>query len=90
MNKSELVGRVAELTETSNAVASRAVDAFIGAVTETLKKGDTVVVTGFGTFSVKNRPARMGRNPQTNQPMKINASKAPAFKPGKVLKDAIK
>lgn len=90
MNKSELVSRIADLTESTNAEAGRALDAVIKAVTETLQKGDTVVVTGFGTFSVKNRPARMGRNPQTNQPMKIKASKAPAFKPGKVLRDAIR
>ena len=90
MNKSELVGRVADLTEMSNAAAGRALDAVVKAITETLKKGDTVVVTGFGTFSVKNRPERMGRNPQTNQPMKIKASKAPGFKAGKVLKDAIR
>ena len=90
MNKSELVGKVADLTDMSNAAAGRAVDAVTTAITDSLRKGESVVVTGFGTFSVKHRAARMGRNPQTNQPMQIAASKAPGFKAGKVLKDAVK
>lgn len=90
MNKTELVAAVAESAETSKAAASRAVDATLEAITETLKSGDDVTLIGFGTFTVRKRAARTGRNPQTGKTMKIKASKVPAFKAGKKLKDAVK
>ena len=90
MNKSELVEAMAAGAEMTKADASRALEAFIGAVSKTLKKGDTVSLVGFGTFSVKKRAARTGRNPSTGETIKIKASKTPAFKAGKGFKDAIK
>lgn len=89
MNKSELVDTVAESTDLSKADATRAVDAFVDAVTRALKQGDQVSLVGFGTFSVKSRAARTGRNPQTGQTIQIAASKVPGFKAGKALKDAV-
>jgi len=89
MNKTELVDAVAESAELSKADASRAVDAFINTVTDTLKNGDQVSVVGFGTFEVRERAARSGRNPQTGETIQIKASRAPAFKAGKALKDAV-
>lgn len=89
MNKAELVGSVAESTNLSRADAARAVDAFIDAVQHALKKGDSVSLVGFGTFLVRERAARTGRNPRTNETIKIAASKNPAFKPGKAFKDAL-
>jgi DNA-binding protein HU-beta len=89
MNKSDFVAAVADATELTKADAGRAVDAFIDTVTKALKKGDTVTLVGFGTFSVRKRAARQGRNPQTGETIKIKASKTPAFKPGKGLKDAL-
>ncbi|EAT10701.1 HU family DNA-binding protein, partial [Bermanella marisrubri] len=71
------------------AAAGRALDATVDAITNALKEGDQVVLVGFGTFAVKERAARTGRNPQTGQPIEIAAAKVPGFKPGKALKDAV-
>ena len=90
MNKSELVEAIAENADLSKADAGRALEAFIATVSKTLKKGDTVSLIGFGTFSVKKRAARTGRNPSTGETIKIKASKTPSFKAGKGFKDAIK
>ncbi len=89
MNKTELVAAVAEQAEISKKDAEKALKAFVDVVTEQLKAGDKVQLVGFGTFEVSERAAREGRNPQTGETMKIAASKAPKFKAGKVLKDAI-
>lgn len=89
MNKSELIDRIAESADLSKADAGRALDATIEAVTTALKAGDQVALVGFGTFVVKERAARTGRNPQTGKEIAIAAAKAPAFKPGKALKDAL-
>lgn len=90
MNKSELIESIASGSGLSKADAQRALDATIESITKTLKKGDTVSLVGFGTFSVKKRAARTGRNPATGETIKIKASKTPAFKAGKGFKDAIK
>ncbi len=90
MNKSELVDAIAEHADISKADAGRALEGMITAVTKALKKGDTVSLVGFGTFSVKKRAARTGRNPATGESIKIKASKTPSFKAGKGFKDAIK
>ncbi|GAB2658558.1 MAG: HU family DNA-binding protein [Pseudomonadota bacterium] len=89
MNKAEFTGAVADAAEMSKADAARAVDAMIETISKALKKGDTVTLVGFGTFSVRKRAARQGRNPQTGETIKIKASKNPAFKAGKALKDAV-
>ncbi|GGD39244.1 HU family DNA-binding protein [Pseudoxanthomonas indica] len=89
MNKTELIDAVADEAEMSKAEAGRAVDAVISSVTKALKKGDTVTLVGFGTFQVRKRAARTGRNPKTGDTIKIKASKNPAFKAGKALKDAV-
>lgn len=89
MNKSELIEAVAGSAKLSKADAGRAVDAVVASVTKALKKGDTVSLVGFGTFSVRKRAARTGRNPRTGETIKIKASKNPAFKAGKALKDAV-
>lgn len=89
MNKNDLVNRVADSCEMTKADAARVVDAFTEQVKKALKKGDTVSLVGFGTFSVRKRAARLGRNPRTNETIKIKASKVPAFKPGKAFKDAL-
>lgn len=89
MNKSELIEAVASGAEVSKADAGRVIDAFVEAVKKALKKGDTVALVGFGTFAVRKRNARTGRNPRTGQAIKIKASKNPAFKAGKALKDAV-
>ena len=89
MNKSELIDAIAETADISKAAAGRALDGFVGGVTEALKNGDQVSLIGFGTFSVKDRAARTGRNPQTGQTIEIAASKIPGFKAGKALKDAV-
>lgn len=89
MNKSEFIGSVADSCEMTKADAGRAIDAFTEVVKKALKKGDTIALVGFGTFSVRKRAARLGRNPRTNETIKIKASKVPAFKPGKGLKDAL-
>lgn len=89
MNKAELIDAVANSADLSKAAAGRALDAVIEGVTKALKKGDTVTLVGFGTFSVRKRAARTGRNPRTGEAIKIKASKVPGFKAGKALKDAI-
>ncbi|GGX78228.1 DNA-binding protein HU-beta [Litchfieldella qijiaojingensis] len=89
MNKSELIEAIAASADIPKAAASRALDAMVESVTESLKKGDTVSLVGFGTFSVKERAARTGRNPQTGQPIQISAAKVPSFKAGKALKDSV-
>ena len=89
MNKAELIEAVAEAADISKAAATRAVDGTIDAITKALKKGESVTLVGFGTFSVRKRAARNGRNPKTGEVIKIKASKAPGFKSGKALKDAL-
>lgn len=89
MNKSELIDAIASSADISKAAAGKALDAVIESVTGALKKGDDVVLVGFGTFSVKERAARDGRNPQTGDTIKIAAAKVPGFKAGKGLKDAV-
>lgn len=89
MNKSELIDAVAASADIPKAAAGRALDAMIDAVSGALKAGDQVVLVGFGTFAVKERAARTGRNPQTGAPIQIAAAKVPGFKPGKALKDAV-
>ncbi len=90
MNKSDLVDAVASRADMSKAEAGRAVDAVLGSVGDALGNGDSVALVGFGTFSVRHRAARMGRNPQTGATMQIAASKVPGFKAGKALKDKVK
>ncbi len=89
MNKSDLIGGIADNADISKADAGRALEALIKVVKKTLKSGDTVAIVGFGTFSVRKRAARTGRNPQTGATLKIKASKNPAFKAGKALKDSV-
>jgi len=89
VNKSELIDAIAEAANLTKADAGRALDATVAAVTGALKAGDAVTLVGFGTFSVKERAARTGRNPQTGKEIKIKASKTPSFKAGKGLKDAV-
>jgi DNA-binding protein HU-beta len=89
MNKSDLIELMAESAEISKASAGKALDAFIDGIAVTLKNGETVSLIGFGTFAVKKREARTGRNPQTGATIEIKASKTPSFKAGKALKDAI-
>ncbi|MFZ6749640.1 HU family DNA-binding protein [Undibacterium sp. Ren11W] len=89
MNKTELIDHIAKTADISKAASSRALDALIGAVKVTLKKGNTVTLVGFGTFSVGKRAARTGRNPRTGEAIKIKAAKVPKFKAGKALKDAV-
>jgi DNA-binding protein HU-beta len=89
MNKSELIDAVADESGLSKADAGRALDAVVSSITAALKAGDTVSLIGFGTYSVKARSARTGRNPQTGATINIKASKVPSFKAGKALKDAV-
>lgn len=89
MNKTDLIDAIAEAADISKAAAGRALDGFVDAVTGALKKGDQVSLVGFGSFSVRERAARTGRNPQTGATINIKASKTPAFKAGKALKDAV-
>ena len=90
MNKTELIAAIAEQAEISKKDAEKALKAFVDVVTEQLKEGEKVQLVGFGTFEVSERAAREGRNPQTGKTMKIAACKAPKFKAGKALKDAVK
>ena len=90
MNKSDLVDAVAGRADMSKAEAGRAIDAVLGSVGDALGNGDSVSLVGFGTFSVRHRAARMGRNPQTGATMQIAASKVHGFKAGKALKDKVK
>ena len=89
MNKTELVAAVAEQADISKKDAEKVLKAFVDVVTEEMKKGEKVQLEGFGTFEVSERAAREGRNPQTGKTMKIEACKAPKFKAGKALKDAV-
>ena len=89
MNKTELIAAIAEQAEISKKDAEKAFKAFVDVVTEQLKEGEKVQLVGFGTFEVSERAAREGRNPQTGKTMKIAACKAPKFKAGKALKDAV-
>ncbi|HYG12673.1 MAG TPA: HU family DNA-binding protein [Methylophilaceae bacterium] len=89
MNKQELIAQIATEAGLSKAAAAKVVDAFTDSVTAALKKGDSVTLIGFGTFTVSARAARTGRNPQTGKELKIAARKAPAFRAGKALKDAL-
>ena len=89
MNKTELITAIAESADISKKDSEKALKAFVDVVTEELKKGEKVQLVGFGTFEVSERAAREGRNPQTGKTMKIEACKAPKFKAGKALKDAI-
>ena len=89
MNKTELVAAVAEQADISKKDAEKVLKAFVDVVTEEMKKGEKVQLVGFGTFEVSERAAREGRNPQTGETMTIAASKAPKFKAGKALKDAV-
>lgn len=90
MNKTELIAAVAEKAELSKKDAAASVDAVVATVIDALKAGDKIQLVGFGTFEVRNRPARTGRNPRTKETIKIAASKVPAFKAGKAFKDAVK
>ena len=89
MNKSELIEAVAQSADISKAAAARAVDALVQSIAQALKEGDQVTLVGFGTFAVRERAARSGRNPRTGQTINIAASKVPGFKAGKALKDAV-
>ena len=90
MNKAELIEHIANNADLKKAEAGRALDALIDAVRRTLKRGESVSLIGFGTFTVTKRAARTGRNPRTGATIKIKAAKIPKFRPGKGLKDAIK
>jgi DNA-binding protein HU-beta len=89
MNKTELIEHMALEADISKAAAGRALDAMVGGIKVTLKKGGTVTLIGFGTFAVGKRPARKGRNPRTGEEIKIKAAKVPKFRAGKGLKDAV-
>ena len=89
MNKSDLIAAIAAKTGDTKKNAEASLNAFVEAVTDSLKKGDKVQLVGFGSFEVRKRAARKGRNPQTGAEIKIPASKAPVFKAGKALKDAV-
>jgi len=90
MNKSELIQAVAEQADVSKADAGRVLDAMVAVIGKALKKKDKVALVGFGTFMLRERAARTGRNPKTGATLKIKASKTPSFKAGKALKDAVK
>ena len=90
MTKTELVEMVSRQAEMTKAAAGRVVDSVYGAIGDCLSRGDKCTVTGFGTFEVRQRAARMGRNPQTGEAMHIPATKTPAFRAGKALKDAVR
>ena len=89
MNKAELIEAVADATDTSKAEASRTLDAVLDSISGALSKGDSVALVGFGTFNVRERAARMGRNPATAETIQIAASKGVGFKAGKSLKDSL-
>jgi DNA-binding protein HU-beta len=89
MNKSELIQAVADSADIPKATATKAVDAIIDSIKDALAEGDTVTLIGFGTFTVRERAARVGRNPRTGERLDIKAAKVPAFKAGKSLKDAV-
>ena len=89
MNKTELVDAIADTADLTKASAARALDATVEAITKALSSGDQVALVGFGTFVVKDRPERQGRNPQTGQAITIKASRVPGFRAGKALKQAV-
>ena len=89
MNKNELINAIAGHANLSKADAGRGLDALLKTIEATLKAGDAIALVGFGTFAVKDRAERTGRNPQTGQEITIAAAKTPSFKPGKALKDAV-
>ncbi len=89
MNKSQLIDKIAANADISKAAAGRVLEAFISTVTESLQAGDDVALVGFGSFVVKDRAARTGRNPQTGKEITIQAAKVPGFRAGKALKDAV-
>ena len=89
MNKAELIAAIAAKTGDTKKSAEETVNAFVSVVTDSLKKGDKVQLVGFGSFEVRKRAARKGRNPQTKEEIKIPASKAPVFKAGKALKEVV-
>jgi DNA-binding protein HU-beta len=89
VNKIELIEHVAKQADISKAAAGRAIEAVVGGIRTSLKKGNSVTIVGFGTFSVGKRAARAGRNPRTGAAIKIKAAKVPKFRPGKALKDAV-
>jgi DNA-binding protein HU-beta len=89
MNKNDLIDAVSERTGLARSDATRAVESVLAAITEALRAGDAVALSGFGTFLAKTRAARTGRNPRTGEAIAIPASRAPAFKAGKALKDAL-
>lgn len=89
MNKAELIDAVAESADLPKASATRAIDAVLDSITAALRAGDSVSLVGFGAFTVKERPARTGRNPQTGESIQIAAAKVPGFKAGKALKDSV-
>jgi DNA-binding protein HU-beta len=89
MNKSELIDLIATEADLSKAAAGRALGALMDGVSAQLRRGNDVALLGFGTFAVSKRPARMGRNPRTGQPLKIKAAKVVKFRPGKALKEAV-
>ena len=89
MNKNELIDAIASEADLPKAAAGRALDAAVAAISGELAKGGSVALVGFGTFSVKERSARTGRNPQTGETINIAAAKVPGFKAGKALKDAV-
>ena len=90
MNKSEIVAIVADKVNLTRKDAEWAIDAFLESICEGLASGDKIVISGFGTFEVRNRAARSGRNPRTGEEIVIPGQKSPAFKAGKLLKDAVK
>jgi DNA-binding protein HU-beta len=89
VNKSELIDQIAKSADISKAAAGRALDATVGAIKSSLKKGGLVTLVGFGTFYIGKRAARSGRNPRTGATIKIKAAKVPKFRAGKALKDAV-
>ncbi len=89
MNKQELISHMADAADITKVAAGDALDAMIGSITDSLKRGDSVALVGFGTFSVRDRAARQGRNPQTGEQISIAAARVPAFKAGKALKGAV-
>lgn len=89
MNKSELIQAVADSTDLPKATAGKAVDAIIETIKNSLADGDPVTLVGFGTFAVRERAARVGRNPRTGERLDIKAANVPVFKPGKAFKDAV-
>ncbi len=89
MNKSELINAISETSDLTKADSGRALDAIVASITDSLKNAEPVTLIGFGTFEVRDRAARTGRNPRTGDTIQIKASKNPAFKAGKALKDAV-